>query len=110
MSATSTVRAQQYGSGSNGGTLSDERLALQVTTGEGMIEAVTENISANGILFTGGKLPAVDSGSSSRSTMPAAVMGTGLKMFRSTVLAASCVIPNRTVSMAQAAAISTSIP
>lgn len=52
------------------------KLALQVTTGEGTIDAVTENISANGILFTGGKLPAVDSRIEFTITMPAAVMGT----------------------------------
>lgn len=52
------------------------KLALQVTTGDGTVDAVTENISANGILFTGGKLPPVDSRIEFTITMPAAVMGT----------------------------------
>ncbi len=52
------------------------RLPLQVHTGEGEIHALTENISANGILFTGPTVPAVDSRIEFTIRMPAAVMGT----------------------------------
>ncbi len=52
------------------------KLALTVTTGDGSIEAVTENISANGILFTGERLPPVDSRIEFTIQMPATVMGT----------------------------------
>ncbi len=52
------------------------KLALKVTTPEGSIDAMTENISANGILFTGLKLPPVDSRIEFTIQMPAAVMGT----------------------------------
>ena len=52
------------------------QLGLLIRTAEGEIEAVTENISANGILFTGEKLPGVDSLIEFTITMPAAVMGT----------------------------------
>lgn len=52
------------------------RLPLQVTTEDGSMEALTENISANGILFTGPTLPAVDSRIEFTIRMPAAVMGT----------------------------------
>ena len=51
------------------------KLALQVTTPDGKIEAMTENISANGILFTAANLPAVDSRIAFTIKMPAAVMG-----------------------------------
>jgi hypothetical protein len=51
------------------------KLALQVTTPEGEIEAVTENISANGILFTADTLPAIDSRIEFTIKMPGAVMG-----------------------------------
>lgn len=37
--------------------------------------AVTEDVSANGLLFTGEELPPVDSEVKFRLTMPAAVMG-----------------------------------
>jgi hypothetical protein len=47
-----------------------------VTTPDGSIEATTENISANGILFTAERLPAVDSRIEFTIEMPAAVMGT----------------------------------
>jgi hypothetical protein len=51
------------------------RLALQVKTRDGVIDAVTENISANGILFTGKHLPAVRSQIEFTVLMPGAVMG-----------------------------------
>lgn len=52
------------------------KLALTLKTSQGNIEAVTENISANGILFTGFRLPKVDSQIEFTVRMPAAVMGT----------------------------------
>jgi hypothetical protein len=52
------------------------RLILQVTTPDGSIDAVTENISANGILFTAETLPPVDSRIEFTIKMPAEVMGT----------------------------------
>ncbi len=52
------------------------RLALRVTTATGTIEAVTENISANGILFSATELPAVDSRIEFTIKMPGEVMGT----------------------------------
>jgi hypothetical protein len=52
------------------------RLALLIQTADGEIEATTENISANGILFTGEKLPQVDDTIEFTITMPAAIMGT----------------------------------
>lgn len=52
------------------------KLALTVTTPTGQIEALTENISANGILFTAKNLPEVDSRIEFTIVMPAEVMGT----------------------------------
>ena len=52
------------------------KLPLTLKTSQGTVEAVTENISANGILFTGLRLPKVDSQIEFTITMPAAVMGT----------------------------------
>jgi hypothetical protein len=52
------------------------KLSLRVTTPDGNIDAMTENISANGILFTAGTLPPVDSHIEFTIKMPAAVMGT----------------------------------
>jgi hypothetical protein len=52
------------------------KLALEIKTTDGVIEAMTENISANGILFTGPRLPAVDSHIEFTIKMPAEVMGT----------------------------------
>ncbi len=52
------------------------KLSLKVKTEDGELDAVTENISANGILFTGAKLPAVDSQIEFTLLMPASVMGT----------------------------------
>lgn len=51
------------------------KLSLLVTTPDGEIEAVTENISANGILFTAGTLPPIDSRIEFTIKMPGAVMG-----------------------------------
>lgn len=52
------------------------KLDLMVNTPEGAVDAVTENISANGILFTGNDLPPVDSRIEFTIKMPAAIMGT----------------------------------
>ena len=52
------------------------RLALHVNTASGSLHATTENISANGILFTSPQLPAVDSRIEFTICMPATVMGT----------------------------------
>lgn len=52
------------------------RLALALQTTEGIVEAETENISANGILFKGTQLPIIDSSIRFTITMPASVMGT----------------------------------
>ncbi len=52
------------------------KLALQVKTATGVIHAVTENISANGILFTGSELPAVQSRIEFTIKMPGPVIGT----------------------------------
>jgi len=51
------------------------KLDLQVITPDGEIDATTENISANGILFTANKLPPVDSRIEFTIKMPGAVMG-----------------------------------
>ena len=51
-------------------------LSLQVKTAYGLIEAVTENISANGILFAGKNLPPLNSRIEFTIKMPAEVMGT----------------------------------
>ena len=52
------------------------KLALTLKTSQGDVQAVTENISANGILFTGARLPKVNSQIEFTVRMPAAVMGT----------------------------------
>ncbi len=52
------------------------KLALQITTADGTVQATTENISANGILFTGENLPVVDSRIEFTIKMPGTVMGT----------------------------------
>ncbi len=52
------------------------QLSLQVLTPDGNIDARTENISANGILFTAENLPPVDSRIEFTIKMPAEVMGT----------------------------------
>ncbi|HEY6413324.1 MAG TPA: PilZ domain-containing protein [Edaphobacter sp.] len=51
------------------------KLALHVETEQGALEAVTENISANGLLFVSDRLPAVDSRIEFTIAMPSAVMG-----------------------------------
>ena len=50
-------------------------LPLRIVTVDGVLDAVTENISANGILFTGDELPSVDSRIEFTVKMPGAVMG-----------------------------------
>ena len=50
-------------------------LPLRIVTEDGVLEAVTENISANGILFTGEELPPVESRIEFTMKMPASVMG-----------------------------------
>jgi PilZ domain len=52
------------------------RLAIRLQTDQGEMEAMTENISANGLLFVGEKLPQVDSKIEFTIAMPSAVMGT----------------------------------
>ena len=52
------------------------KLVLMLKTSQGEIEAQTENISANGILFTGSRLPKVNTQIEFTVRMPAAVMGT----------------------------------
>jgi len=52
------------------------RLPLTVRTAEGTVEAITEDISANGILFTGTNLPAVNTRIEFTINMPGTVMGT----------------------------------
>lgn len=51
------------------------RLALRIHTDDGDIEAVTENISANGLLFVADHLPDIDSRIEFAICMPSAVMG-----------------------------------
>lgn len=50
-------------------------LDIVVSTEEREYRAVTEDVSANGLLFTGEELPPVDSEVKFRLTMPASVMG-----------------------------------
>ena len=52
------------------------QLALRLMTSTGMMEATTDNISANGLLFSGPDLPKVDSRIEFTISMPAAIMGT----------------------------------
>jgi hypothetical protein len=52
------------------------RLAIRLLTDEGEMEATTENISANGLLFVGEQLPRLDSRIEFTIAMPSAVMGT----------------------------------
>lgn len=51
-------------------------MPVQVETDRGWVDAMTENVSANGLLFTGPDLPPVDSRVSFTLCMPAALMGT----------------------------------
>jgi hypothetical protein len=48
---------------------------IVLTTPEGECRAVTENVSANGLLFISEKLPAVGTPVEFRLKMPAAIMG-----------------------------------
>ena len=52
------------------------RLPIRVQTEQGELEAMTENISANGLLFVSEQLPKVDSRIEFTIAMPSAVMGT----------------------------------
>ena len=51
------------------------RLAIRMQTDQGELEAFTENISANGLLFISEHLPAVDSRVEFTIAMPSAIMG-----------------------------------
>jgi hypothetical protein len=51
------------------------KLPLQVQTEHGELQATTENISANGLLFVSDQLPEVDSKIEFTIAMPSAVMG-----------------------------------
>jgi hypothetical protein len=51
------------------------RLAIRLRTDEGELEAVTDDVSANGVLFRGSRLPRVSSKIKFTMTMPGAVMG-----------------------------------
>lgn len=51
------------------------RLALRIQTPQGEIEAMTENVSASGLLFVTERLPEIDSRVEFTMAMPSAVMG-----------------------------------
>lgn len=51
------------------------KLALHLQSPEGEVDAVTENISSNGLLFVGEDLPAVDTRIEFTIVMPSSVMG-----------------------------------
>lgn len=51
------------------------KLPLQIQTPQGELKAVTENISANGLLFVSDCLPEINSRIEFTIAMPAAVMG-----------------------------------
>ena len=51
------------------------RLAIRMQTEQGELEAVTENISANGLLFISEHLPDIDSRIEFTIAMPSAIMG-----------------------------------
>jgi hypothetical protein len=51
------------------------KLAIRMHTEQGEVEAVTENISANGLLFVSDHLPDIDSRIEFTIAMPSAVMG-----------------------------------
>ncbi|CAN5650108.1 hypothetical protein BH10ACI4_BH10ACI4_03160 [soil metagenome] len=51
------------------------KLALQVQSAQGELNATTENISANGLLFVGDTLPEVDTRIEFTIAMPSSVMG-----------------------------------
>ena len=52
------------------------KLSLRMRTEAGTLEATTEDISANGILFTGAELPGVDTNIEFTIQMPGSIMGT----------------------------------
>lgn len=52
------------------------KLSLRMTTEAGTLDAMTDNISANGILFTGPEIPGVDTKIEFTIRMPASIMGT----------------------------------
>lgn len=51
------------------------KLAIHICSRDGDLEAVTENISANGLLFVSDHLPDIDSKIEFTIAMPSAVMG-----------------------------------
>ena len=51
------------------------RLVLHIDTSDGVLEALTETISANGLLFVSDTLPEIDSKIEFTISMPSAVMG-----------------------------------
>jgi hypothetical protein len=51
------------------------RLAIRLQTEQGELDAITENISANGLLFVSDHLPEIDSRIEFTIAMPSAVMG-----------------------------------
>ncbi|NYF80534.1 PilZ domain-containing protein [Granulicella arctica] len=51
------------------------RLPLTIQTRAGVLRAVTENVSSNGLLFVSDSLPALDSKIEFTMTMPSAIMG-----------------------------------
>jgi len=51
------------------------KLPLQIQTAQGELHAVTENISANGLLFVSDHLPEINSRIEFTIAMPSAVMG-----------------------------------
>jgi hypothetical protein len=52
------------------------KLPIEIRSGSRTVQAITENISANGVLFAGLGLPPVESHIEFTMKMPAAVMGT----------------------------------
>lgn len=51
------------------------RMAIRLQTDAGELEAVTEDVSANGLLFTGPVLPKTNTRIEFTMTMPGAIMG-----------------------------------
>jgi PilZ domain len=51
------------------------KLALRLQSAQGELDAMTENISANGLLFVGDVLPAVNTRIEFTIAMPSSVMG-----------------------------------
>ena len=52
------------------------RLQVSLQTPEGILEAMTENVSASGLLLVARKLPGVDTKVEFTMAMPSAIMGT----------------------------------